>query len=345
MFSIFVFFLNITTFEAAEYSCKFKDELNYRLNKTFTTCELINVKFNDKTQFELQIGFNKTQNASFASDVDYDDEDDTEEALRDSIKRVSFKWSKLSNIPNEIFIKFTELEIFDASNTQLSYFNSLSFNKAENLIEIHLQNNNLKTINGFVFVHCKKLEILDISSNQIEKVQLDAFNGLESLQSLDLSGNKIEDLDDETFEPLKSLKSLWLDRNRLKVISTRLFSDANVNLEKLSANNNKISDVSPFVFDQLDKFRYLFLIGNDCVDKSFINHKISENVAIKMELITCFKNYRKTFPKDEESRNITLALSSIEAKNEICSVNLQVYEDSIKKNEEEIEGLLKKRKN
>jgi hypothetical protein len=209
--TFFLLFLATTHLEAIEYSCKFKDVLNYRDNVFYTTCELHNVKLNDKSTFELSINLpslntstqvpptielapTDPENTTIPT-ISESDREEAEEALRDSIKRVAFQSSKLSNIPNEIFIKFTQLEVFDASNTNLNYFNTLSFNKAENLLEIYLNSNSLKTFKGFVFVHSKKLQILDLSSNYIEKLPVFAFNGLENLQSLDLSHNRIEELD------------------------------------------------------------------------------------------------------------------------------------------------------
>jgi uncharacterized protein YcbK (DUF882 family) len=335
--------LSILSLKVSAYSCN----LNF-FNKTYATCELKDVKFNWKSNFEVEIDFNQTVNQDYEeNDVSgpETDRNEVEQVFKDSIKRVDFKRSKLSNIPNEIFMTFKQLEILDASNTHLTHLNSLSLNKAENLLEIHLQNNQLKTINGWVFVHTKKLEILDLSFNQIEKIELFAFNNLESLLRLDLSNNKIENIDDDTFEPLKSLQSLWLDRNRIKVISSQLFSKTNLKLQSISANHNRITDFSPYVFDKLKNLRYLFLNGNECVDKCFVNHAIAENVAIKMELRKCFKNYLETFPKESEKFNITIALGNAKAGNEKCEADRQDLEESIKKNEMDIEELEKKTRN
>lgn len=329
--------------QANDYSCKFKEFLNRRENISYTTCELRNVKFNEKSQFKLKIEIQQptTNNNETATEEDIKE---LIQDLTDSVTRVAFKWSKLANIPNEIFVTFTQLKIFDASETNLNYFNALSFNKAENLIEICLQNNNLKIINSFVFVHSKKLKTLDLSNNYIRKIEAFAFNGLESLETLDLSQNRIEDIDDDTFKPLTALTTLWLDRNRLKVISSHLFSEANRKLEKISINRNSVSDISPFVFDRLSKLRFLLLDHNQCVSKSFINHAIAENVAIKLELHSCFKSYRKTFPKDSESFNITQTVNQIQAENAVCEVYVATYQDSIEKREEEIQKLQKKGK-
>ena len=264
------------------------------------------------------------------------------ESFRNTITRVAFKWSKLSNVPNEIFTKFPQLEIFDGSHINLQNLNSLSFNKAENLLDVFLNNNNLKNINSYVFVHLKKLETLDLSFNNIQVVHLFAFNGLDSLQSLDLSQNKISNLDDSTFLPLKNLNSIWLDRNRLKVISSYLFTEVNDQLERISMNRNSISVISPKVFDRLKNLQFLHLNGNECISKSFVNHVIQENVSIKMELRSCFKNYRKNFLNEIEEINLELQLKELKNATVVCGAYLLIYNDLIENYESQIEEFEKR---
>jgi hypothetical protein len=207
---------------AKEHSCTIKQFINERRNESLITCELHNVKFDEKLHFglkldnstleELQmvqnvldglnlsnatqevevinlagfiqtinlqevkadddlvglnqtiilqddklsddsVGSNQTENIQVDETVNLTESNQTnnftENEANNLIQRLKFKSSKLSMIPNIIFVKFKQLKVFDSSNVDLRSINSLSFNQAEHLREIYLQNNRLKVINSY----------------------------------------------------------------------------------------------------------------------------------------------------------------------------------------------------
>lgn len=238
--------------------------------------------------------------------------------IDDHVTQVVFKSSKLSSVPNIIFHKFKNLQIFDASDVQLRSVNSLTFNNAANLLSIFLQKNRISTVNNFCFVHTKKLKVLDLSDNEITKVQENAFNSLHNLEKLSLSNNYIKTLHDETFQSLVSVEWIWLDRNKLSMICSDLFSQANVKLNGLFLNNNEISEISPYVFDNLGNLRFLMLNGNKCINQNFKSFVIQDNSGIKMELRDCFKNYQKFASSKEDKFDIMLQWRNLNETGDKC---------------------------
>jgi Leucine-rich repeat (LRR) protein len=103
------------------------------------------------------------------------------------------------------------------------------------------------------------------------------------------------------------------------MIYSTLFTKEHRKLQRISLNCNKINEISPHVFDSLEKLEFLLLSGNKCINKSFNNHVIPENASIKMELRECHKNYRKLFPTDDESFNVTNILKRMKNATENCA--------------------------
>lgn len=240
------------------------------------------------------------------------------ENIDDHVSQVVFKSSKLSSVPNNIFHKFKNLQIFDASDVQLRSVNALTFNNAANLLSIFLQKNRLSIVNNFCFIHSKKLKVLDLSDNEITKVQENAFNSLHNLEKLSLSNNYIKTLHDATFHSLVAVQWIWLDRNKLNLICSDLFSQANAKLYGIYLNNNEINEISPYVFDNLGGLRFLMLDGNKCINQNFKSFVIQDNSAIKLELRDCFKNYRKFANSKDDKFDIMLKWRKLNDSGDEC---------------------------
>ena len=196
----------------------------------------------------------------------------------------------------------------------LKELNSLSFNKADYLQYIFLQNNHLTVIRDHVFVHCKYLKSLDLSRNRIKTINKNAFNSLANLEQLNLSGNKIRKIEHDVFQPLINLEYVWLSHNQLQEISSNL-------------NNNKLTSISPYAFEKLDNLRFLFLKSNKCVNADFTNYQISSNVGIKYEMKNCIKAFRKSHPDDENRFNITAKINEIHERLDLCTSSVGKFLD------------------
>lgn len=325
---LFLLCFAATSVHAKVSVCKFTQIRNEIKNQTYISCDLKDVKFNNQSRLDVKIDGSTIKTVQNVLNISLKtDEYFVENEIKSLVKQLKFKSSKLTMIPNVIFQEFQKMEFLYASDVDLNDINSLSFNKAENLLEAFLQNNRLKTIKSYVFVHTKKLEVLDLSANRIENIQAFAFIGLNNLKSLDLSNNKLSELDDSTFIPLVNLNAIWLNHNQLTLITSIIFTKVNQKLQKISMSHNNINEISPHLFDNLESLRFLLLNGNNCIDKSFINHVIPENASIKMELKKCHQKYRKVLPKDDEEFNIANVLKRVESATKICNDEFAILKD------------------
>jgi Leucine-rich repeat (LRR) protein len=212
----------------------------------------------------------------------------------------------------------------------LKELNSLSFNKADYLQYIFLQNNHLTVIRDHVFVHCKNLKSLDLSKNKIKSISKNAFNSLAKLEQLNLSGNKIRKIEHDIFEPLISIEYIWLSHNQLQEISSNLFTEQNQKLISIYLNNNKLTSISPHAFEKLDNLNFLFLKGNKCVNADFTNYRISSNVGIKYEMKNCIKAFQKAHPDEEKRFNLTAKIDEIHERMELCKSSIGKFLDEEK---------------
>lgn len=207
----------------------------------------------------------------------------------------------------------------------LKELTSLSFNKADYLQYIFLQNNHLTVIRDFVFVHCKYLKSLDLSKNRIKSINKNAFNSLEHLEQLNLSGNRLKKIEHDIFEPLISIEYIWLNHNQLQEILSNYFTEQNQKLISIYLNNNRLTSVSPYAFDKLDNLRFLFLKGNKCVNSDFKNYLISSNVGIKYEMKDCIKAFRKAHPEEDKRFDLTAMIKDIEERMELCKSSVDKF--------------------
>ena len=122
----------------------------------------------------------------------------------------------------------------------------------ENLRILNLKNHAVTDIR--VISSMKSLENLDLCGNQIQ--DLSPVKSLKYLEDLDLTHTGIQGKDLECLSELKKLRTLILDLNEID----NLEALRDLNLNWLSANKNKITDVTPLA--SLDKCSYLHLIDN-----------------------------------------------------------------------------------
>lgn len=290
-------------------NCTYKEVVYYPLSKKLWTCELKNVKYDTGL-----VSFSH-QPKNISSN---DGERDYIITIEKAIKRIKFVSSSLNTIPNAIFQKFSEVEILEVFNCGLRDVNGLTLNNAVNLKILLAYDNKLTTLQDYSLVHVKSLEHLDLSRNRIASIHYHAFNGLELLKELSLSRNRITAIENNIFLPLTNIQWIWLDHNKLTLASVHLFSMANYKLEGVYLNNNNISAISPYLFDNLSDLKFLYLNGNHCVNKDFVNFNIANNVNVRKNLNNCYKEHRNLIPDVEQQYNIKQLLNDVEIDNQKC---------------------------
>lgn len=110
---------------------------------------------------------------------------------------------------------------------------------------------------------------------------------------------------------------IWIDRNQIKIIAANLLI-GNQKLQGIFAGDNKISALSPVLFDQLSELKFLFLTGNNCTSSNFVNTQVSTNANVKKELSSCFSEFRSIVPDEDDKFKLKGVLRDAEKANSAC---------------------------
>jgi len=185
----------------------------------------------------------------------------------------------LTEIPPQIFDKFTNLEYFEASiglrtlslqslPNKLKQLN-LGYNRimaldanafqSPELQYINLQYNDISQINDGAFNGPIKLKILILYHNKLTILKRSTFKGAANLQDLDLSSNEIETIEDGALD-LPQLKELLINDNKLKSISDACFAGA-PKLQNIDLQRNQLNSIGK-AFDGMHHLHQLQLSGN-----------------------------------------------------------------------------------
>lgn len=178
-------------------------------------------------------------------------EDDSQNDERSNVtKLVTSGCGRLSSILKN-FTNLIELDI--------------SFGNGEHLTEKHFasshlelfiaSNINLTEIPAAFFVGMPNLAVLDLSFNNIKTIHNSTFNGANNLTTINLSNNKISEISIEIFSKLNKLNSLNVSQNVLKHFD---LNDLAKNVQKLNLNGNDLTNLGNV--EQLT-FSKLILLG------------------------------------------------------------------------------------
>lgn len=104
-----------------------------------------------------------------------------------------------------------------------------------------------------------------------------------NLRGIGIAYAHLKEIHKEDLQPFPNIVDLWLDNNDLQYIEDGLFA-YNRNLQAIHLHMNKISQISPNVFDHLTSLNYLDLINNNC-----ISIKVENSVTQVGELLGYIK--------------------------------------------------------
>ncbi|KAL1437708.1 hypothetical protein MTO96_048664 [Rhipicephalus appendiculatus] len=109
--------------------------------------------------------------------------------------------------------------------------------------------------------HLRALEMLDLSFNQLTTVRGSWFKAQlsGSLRSLLLRGNRINRIENGAFAMLYRLFQLDLSQNNIATIERSMLPDT---LMFLDLSDNRLSVLSPLLFDKMTSLRRVYLNGN-----------------------------------------------------------------------------------
>ncbi|XP_070492353.1 uncharacterized protein [Chironomus tepperi] len=156
-----------------------------------------------------------------------------------------------------------------------------------NLEKLDISKNNIGPVNE-LFTKNEKLTELNISSMNLSEFKADIFKALTKLQTLNFDDNKIVELPENIFEKTVEIKTLSAKSNKIAVLKASTFEKM-VNLETLDFTGNEIDAIEGTFFDKLTKLKVVKFDGNKCLNMSFNDFKLDDEMRVKF--YKCFENY------------------------------------------------------
>lgn len=98
------------------------------------------------------------------------------------------------------------------------------------------------------------------------------------------TSNYVTSIGKQHFKDLRKLRELRLNKNRIEVIASDTFEDL-ISLQWLALDENKIKTLNGRQFVSLTNLQHVNLIGNDCIDESFLG----ENKILKLPKVVTEK--------------------------------------------------------
>jgi Leucine-rich repeat (LRR) protein len=203
------------------------------------------------------------------------------------VEVVELVYSEVPFIITRLFQTFPNLRIFATGRSGFREIRRNDFINVGSLNWIVIQNNPLENVPAAAFIGARQLRVLDLSDNLITQLDEDAFFGLNELFSVALLGNQIETLPLNLFRPLIRLEVVFLSRNKLTRLDSMTFQN-NQLIRQLDFRDNQINAVARSFFDFIRKLLLIDMIGNRCVNQTFVEATSTE---IREGFSDCFDNY------------------------------------------------------
>lgn len=201
-----------------------------------------------------------------------------------SITSVFFLEKKVTNFPVSICEQFLNLQIFDASNQELTTLHTSYFYNCSSLKELSLKANKIKTLGYRSFRGNRNLQSLDLSYNRLTRLNRNAFSGLDKLVTLNLTANRIYHLIPENLGSLTSLKVLSLSCNFIYEIDIERIQNT-IHLNQIGIHHNLLDCGS--LINLIEKFKHqLKFVPENCTALHPYSEIISEDDISCIDLIT-----------------------------------------------------------
>lgn len=183
----------------------------------------------------------------------------------EKVLEISFKNSKVENLPGKLFETFKDLEICRIENVQLKNLSGENFKSARKLRCLFASNNNLTKLGEKLFENLPSLERIDFSYNQIESINPNAFNeNSKHLQLIDLSFNRLKVLKEEILVNMcgqsKNLYLVDLQQNEIVKIEKNSGKSREISIYELRLSGNKLKK---FEFNNVKITAVLEIDGNE----------------------------------------------------------------------------------
>ncbi len=176
------------------------------------------------------------------------------------VNGVEFSSSMVSEIPDEIFLKFQNLENLNVESTGLKM--KIPLKNCTKLRKFKGSFNKIEQVYSKTFAECIDLQLIDLKSNKIKK--LEPLKNCKKLLKLYLSHNHIESLQVKSFTACFNLEFIELQSNSIKKLPSNLFGKKLVSID---LSRNLINAISPCQkFQGFKNLMSVDLSGNKCIN-------------------------------------------------------------------------------
>ncbi|XP_055596813.1 protein artichoke [Uranotaenia lowii] len=218
----------------------------------------------------------------------------------------------LQELPNAIFIRFTDLQILEISDSRLNHLQDYALNGLKNLEVLNFSKNNLTSIKSWSDHDLEQLQTLDIRKNLVKSINSQSFKRYPNLAKLILSNNFLTTIPEGTFSEVPHLRYLSLGRNLLTSIEEHTLKGLS-KLTHVSFHHNQISYVDFFAFIGNSHLKHLQLQGNQI---SIFETDLLSNLP-RLAFLNISHNYleqvgENTFKKNADLRTLDLSFNRIE---------------------------------
>lgn len=147
----------------------------------------------------------------------------------------------LTDIPEGIFMKCTNLDAIDFGENQIEEIHENAFAGLTNLRRLDLGDNRIKVLQTNVLKSTSNLIFLAVGVNEIEELQPELLASLPNLNSFLAFTNKINYLNESSFKNNRNLQEISLFSNQISKIDPETFTNLE-NLEILELDDNRLGE-------------------------------------------------------------------------------------------------------
>ncbi|XP_041981844.1 toll-like receptor Tollo isoform X1 [Aricia agestis] len=194
-----------------------------------------------------------------------------------SLEILNLSFNRIKSIYDYTFIGLKNLKILNLENGTIYFMGPGTFSPLKHLENLNLANNNYITdrhnLTSAIFEGLNKLKVLNMKNCGLKRLYDDdnIFKMMPNLTHLILKNNQISYITDKLLEPLKLLQFLDLSENLMVSWWRPVFTTSGVRLQSLLLTNNKISELTKFMIDDLIYLlRSNFTVEIDFSDNVFV---------------------------------------------------------------------------
>ncbi|XP_064158377.1 relaxin receptor 2b isoform X1 [Anguilla rostrata] len=179
-----------------------------------------------------------------------------------NVTSLSLKGNKIGKLPEDAFIKYTDLQRLFLQNNCIRTLSSRAFRGLYKLQKLVLSQNCITLLSSDVFRDLHRLDWLILDDNPLKSISKDTFTGLKSLFFLSMVSSSLQKLPQESLcYHMPSLSWVDFDRNQIRSLNFSTLTTCD-NLTVLSLRANRITSLPENAFQSLRILQELDLSGN-----------------------------------------------------------------------------------